>query len=89
MSPWKTSPSAAVSFLQTDCVCSFQPGEPGFSEQTGGACIEVDGKQIQRLCLNINAAKCAGRKISFKLVQSLPKCAADVSDFELLPVDNF
>ena len=30
MSPWKTSPSAAVSFLQTDCVFGFQPGELGF-----------------------------------------------------------
>lgn len=62
MSPWKTSPSAAVSFLQTDCVFSFEPGELGFLEQPGGAYIEVDGKQIQLLCLSINALKYAARK---------------------------
>lgn len=62
MSPWKTSPSAAVSFLQTDCVFSFEPRELGFSEQTGGVCIEVDGKQIQLLYLTINALKQTGGK---------------------------
>lgn len=50
------------SFIPADRLCfRFLTRELGFLDQTGGACIEVDGKQIQLLYLSINALKYAER----------------------------
>lgn len=45
--------------------------------------MEVDGKQIQLLCLSINMLE-----ICFKYEQSLPGYCDDVWGFELPPEDN-
>lgn len=79
MSPWKNL-TICCGFIPADRLCFqlltrgtgfffFFPPFP--SEQTGGVCIEVDGKQIQLFYLSINALEYAVLKTGAIPVRSL------------------